>query len=79
MKTSITALVCLVAFTTDAFTPHRLSRVVSPTTTRLYTDTKQEEATEAPSKPQVKELGLLTFDLDDTLFPIGPIVDDANG
>jgi len=25
-----------------------------------------------------KELGLLTFDLDDTLFPIGPVVADAN-
>lgn len=25
-----------------------------------------------------KKLGLLTFDLDDTLFPIGPVVSDAN-
>jgi hypothetical protein len=26
-----------------------------------------------------KEIGLLTFDLDDTLYPIAPVVRDANG
>jgi hypothetical protein len=74
MKTALQVLVCLIAFT-DAFVPHRLSRV----STRLQAETKEDEATATYVKPEVKALGLLTFDLDDTLFPIAPIVEDANG
>jgi hypothetical protein len=31
------------------------------------------------SSTKIKEIGLLTFDLDDTLYPIAPVVRDANG
>ena len=57
------------------------SRVVTTTTTLL----KAEEAasgsvaaTASGSTKKTKQLGLLTFDLDDTLYPIQPIVEDAN-
>ena len=36
-------------------------------------------ATTAAGTPKTEQLGLLTFDLDDTLYPIDPIVQDANG
>ena len=37
------------------------------------------KSTVTVAKTETKELGLLTFDLDDTLYPIAPIVEDANG
>ena len=40
-------------------------------------DSKSSSVATATSK--TKEIGLLTFDLDDTLYPIAPIVEDANG
>ena len=76
MKTTLRVLLCLVA-STDAFVPNRLLRV--PTTTLLQAETAKDEETETTIKSKVKQLGLLTFDLDDTLYPIAPIVDDANG
>ncbi len=46
---------------------------------RLQSET-QEEATKTSPKPKkFKELGLLTFDLDDTLYAIAPVVEAANG
>jgi hypothetical protein len=72
----INGLLYFFALTTDAFSPHLLSRV----STRLHADTKKESAPAKTSKPKVKnELGLLTFDLDDTLFPIEPCIKAANG
>jgi hypothetical protein len=32
----------------------------------------------SPSKKKSQTLGLLTFDLDDTLYPIAPVLDEAN-
>lgn len=45
---------------------------------------EQKESSSSPSvatasSTQTKEIGLLTFDLDDTLYPIDPVVRDANG
>ena len=48
----------------------------------LYsTSTKGTEAstsTTATNKKKKKRLGLITFDLDDTLYPIAPVLDEAN-
>jgi hypothetical protein len=72
----INGLLYFFALTTDAFSPHLSSRV----STRLQSDTQKESAPAKTSKPKVKkELGLLTFDLDDTLFPIEPSLKAANG
>jgi hypothetical protein len=78
MKTTLQVLVYLVAVA-DAFTPHGFSRVA--VSTRLHASTQEDEATAtSTSKPKkVKELGLLTFDLDDTLYPIAPVIEAANG
>mmetsp|Transcript_17906 Transcript_17906/g.44262 ORF Transcript_17906/g.44262 Transcript_17906/m.44262 type:complete len:81 (+) Transcript_17906:247-489(+) len=78
MKITSIALVTLFSISVQAFAPQTTS---STTTTRgsvLYADT-QEAPTEAKvSRPKVQQLGLLTFDLDDTLYPIGPCVEAAN-
>jgi len=37
-----------------------------------------EAVQEAVKSPGTKTLGLLTFDLDDTLYPIDPVIDEAN-
>lgn len=71
----IHALVFLVALT-DAFVPNQLSLVSK---SRLHADVQEESKTASKSTPKVQELGLLTFDLDDTLYPIGPCVEAANG
>lgn len=42
-------------------------------------DSEGSKSTVTVAKTATKELGLLTFDLDDTLYPIAPIVEDANG
>ena len=61
---------------TEAFStvPPRLSGA-----TRLAASTQEDAATTTPTRPKVQELGLLTFDLDDTLYPIAPVLDAANG
>lgn len=77
MKNSV-LLYSLVALTTDAFSPHR--SLTRASTTILRAETQKENAPVTKPKPKVKqELGLLTFDLDDTLYPIGPCVEAANG
>mmetsp|Transcript_7283 Transcript_7283/g.18102 ORF Transcript_7283/g.18102 Transcript_7283/m.18102 type:complete len:449 (-) Transcript_7283:1175-2521(-) len=46
------------------------------------TSTEENETTSAASastiKKKKKKLGLITFDLDDTLYPIAPVLDEAN-
>ena len=44
------------------------------------TTTEDNETTSATTvtKKKKKKLGLLTFDLDDTLYPIAPVLDEAN-
>ena len=46
---------------------------------RVSATTQEDGATVTASKPKVQQLGLLTFDLDDTLYPIEPVVKAANG
>lgn len=80
----------LAASTSNAFTPALFvsSRVGAPrttatasssTSTRVWASTQEDKATTTTSKPKVQELGLLTFDLDDTLYPIDAVVKAANG
>jgi hypothetical protein len=67
-----------------AFTPrphshsHPHQRVVVRTQ-QLYSETAETSETATTEKPIVKQLGLLTFDLDDTLYPILTVVEEANG
>ncbi len=86
MKVSVTTLNLLAVLATgaNAFLPsspnHR--QIISTTTSQLLADkaeTSVSEAAAEPAKSGVKSLGLLTFDLDDTLYPIAQIVEDANG
>lgn len=45
----------------------------------LYsTSTEDNETKTATATKKKKKLGLLTFDLDDTLYPIAPVLDEAN-
>ena len=66
---------------TYAFQPraNNLRQVVPSSTSTLYADTAISNVPTEESKSSVKSLGLLTFDLDDTLYPIAPIIEDANG
>mmetsp|Transcript_36176 Transcript_36176/g.53037 ORF Transcript_36176/g.53037 Transcript_36176/m.53037 type:complete len:401 (-) Transcript_36176:73-1275(-) len=60
----------------DGFAFHRNRRVQLPQTTKSDTDST---VAEIPVKKTGQKLGLLTFDLDDTLYPIAPVIYDANG
>lgn len=76
MKITSVALVTLCSISVEAFAPPRVH--TSTSCSVLFADT-QEATVEAPvSTPKVKQLGLLTFDLDDTLYPIAPCVEAAN-
>jgi hypothetical protein len=82
MRVSVTILkLLLLGGTANAFLHcsknHR--QIASTSTSTLYADTAVSDVSTEPSKSNVKSLGLLTFDLDDTLYPISQIVDDANG
>ena len=66
--------------TTNAFVSRNNPRqIVTTSTSTLYADTAVSDASTASPKSKVKDIGLLTFDLDDTLYPIAPVVEDANG
>ncbi len=85
MKVSVTTLKFLAVLgSASAFLPssrtHR--QTISTTTSQLLAEnaeTSVSEASAEPSNSGTKSLGLLTFDLDDTLYPIAQIVEDANG
>lgn len=51
---------------------HTVSSIV------LAAETSTTTAKSAPTKTKKKTLGLLTFDLDDTLYPIAPVIREAN-
>lgn len=64
---------------TNAFVLHHPHPPISRTaTTRVLASTQEADATVTTNKPKVQELGLLTFDLDDTLYPIEPVIKAAN-
>ena len=63
----------------DAFTVHKSLKqhTFSPTTYATRADNDVEEDTS--TKPSTKQsAGLITFDLDDTLYPIDKVIDEAN-
>ena len=59
--------------------PNNNLRVVRMQLQSSGEDSEGSKSTVTVAKTETKELGLLTFDLDDTLYPIAPIVEDANG
>lgn len=71
----ITALI----HTNHAFTSHYHTHRI---TTRLFTTPAQksdtDNATSSPPSTTTKTLGLITFDLDDTLYPLDKVIDEAN-
>jgi hypothetical protein len=58
-------------------TKHYHSRIVSQVVLKSQEERTSSVAT-ASGSTKTKQLGLLTFDLDDTLYPIAPVVRDAN-
>jgi hypothetical protein len=85
---TLTILLSLVVSPTCAFvgpqTPKNAATTASVTkSSRLYADTTVE-ASSSNSEPsplasvKTKTLGLVTFDLDDTLYPIAPVIQEAN-
>lgn len=77
---TIVNLLALMGGSTNAFQPrnNNIRPIVTTSTSTLYADTAVSDASAETSKSKVKSLGLLTFDLDDTLYPIAQIVTDAN-
>ena len=74
------------SFLVTAFVPslpyyHSQHRISSSTTTTgpvQSTAESLETLEEAVASPDTKTLCLLTFDLDDTLYPLAPVIDEAN-
>lgn len=58
--------------------PQQHRRVVSFAQLGAAEATDVEKTSETTTKTTTKTLGLLTFDLDDTLYPITPVIDEAN-
>jgi hypothetical protein len=58
--------------------PQQHRRVVSFAQLGAAEATDVEKTLETTTKTPSKTLGLLTFDLDDTLYPITPVIDAAN-
>eukprot|EP00550_Attheya_septentrionalis_P002135 CAMPEP_0198291256 /NCGR_PEP_ID=MMETSP1449-20131203/8846_1 /TAXON_ID=420275 /ORGANISM="Attheya septentrionalis, Strain CCMP2084" /LENGTH=405 /DNA_ID=CAMNT_0043989873 /DNA_START=109 /DNA_END=1326 /DNA_ORIENTATION=+ len=55
------------------------TRVVQNPSTRIgSTDTSSPSETTTETENKTKKLGLITFDLDDTLYPVAPVLADAN-
>lgn len=52
---------------------NRLSSILHSTSTE-----EGEKTSTTATKKKKKKLGLITFDLDDTLYPIAPVLDEAN-
>ena len=83
MKVSVNSLKLLAVLisSTNAFVPlnkyHR--QTVSTLAPQLHAETAISDGSTDSSTSSVQSLGLLTFDLDDTLYPIAQIVEDANG
>ena len=61
--------------------PHSLNSkhtLLQSTTTAAADDTTTPSSSSTTTKKKKKKLGLITFDLDDTLYPIAPVLDEAN-
>ena len=83
MKVIVTflQLAVLLGSGANAFLPGKTNnrQYISTSTSSLFANTAVSDDLADSSKVETKSLGLLTFDLDDTLYPIAQIVDDANG
>jgi hypothetical protein len=87
---ALVASLCLITPYSSGFTPSRVAIHRQPINdVRLYTKsihplhsttTENDTTTPSSSTPmkKKKKLGLITFDLDDTLYPIAPVLDEAN-
>jgi len=70
----------------EAFVPSSLQTYRSNTASTATCNTAGLQSTaesvqavqEAVQSPDTKTLGLITFDLDDTLYPLAPVIDEAN-
>lgn len=67
----------------SAFAPQQVSRPrqLAPPVSVLHEEAAGSDVaiqTEFSEKVSTKTLGLLTFDLDDTMYPIQPVIDEAN-
>ncbi|KAG7352677.1 hypothetical protein IV203_008725 [Nitzschia inconspicua] len=58
--------------------PHPHSGRLSAVQVKAGEEESSSPSVATASSTKVKEIGLLTFDLDDTLYPIAPVVRDAN-
>lgn len=67
----------LFSISSEAFSPAQV-HTTSRSSTQLYADTQEAPAAATVARPKVQQLGLLTFDLDDTLYPIAQCVKAAN-
>jgi hypothetical protein len=74
----ILAVYLSVVAVVDAFSPNTFG-LIRTSTSVLHAETAEKSAPAVAEKPKVNELGLLTFDLDDTLYPIAKVTEEANG
>lgn len=83
MKVSVATLniLSVLGGSANAFIPLNNNglQIVPTSTSSLNADAAVPDASTESSTSSPKSLGLLTFDLDDTLYPIAQIVEDANG
>ena len=74
----VVSILTRLAIATAFVAPNKVyQRVTTSTLSSQIEEASVETATEAPST-KTKTLGLLTFDLDDTLYPIQPVINEAN-
>lgn len=75
---SLLAADTVVSVNAFVVSPHRRTR--TPALVTLHSTTSPAEAVKADDvqAPRVKALGLLTFDLDDTIYPLAPVIAEAN-
>lgn len=78
------AIICLFSSTSSSSNAFQIlpkqSSYHHVTTTRLFSVKEEatKESSSTPAKKKKKVLGLLTFDLDDTLYPIETVLHEAN-
>lgn len=78
MKLSLSLAFVTILSTTNGFSfaPSRSSRVTSLSMTATDAATDSDTQSSPATKP--KKLAILTFDLDDTLYPVATVLDEAN-
>lgn len=78
MKLSLSLAFVTILSTANGFSfaPSRSSRVTSLSMTA--TDAATDSGTQSSPATKPKKLAILTFDLDDTLYPVATVLDEAN-